>query len=98
MPTYEFKCVDCDKSWSKIQSVELERGLPHTSCCPKCQKTCESISFGGSGTLLKGKHMNKYLEGFPDQTSKLNDEAERDAAEMEKEYDQYTREQTEGIE
>lgn len=38
--------------------------------------------------------MNKYLEGFPDQTSRINTEADKEAVELEKEYDAHTAEQT----
>lgn len=68
-------------------------GVEHVSTCSTCQSECKSASFGGSGTLMKGRHLNTYLEGFPDQTRHLDMEAARDGDQMEKEYDAYIAEQ-----
>ncbi len=93
MPTYKFRCDDCRDMWEERQPVKLTGGS-HTAKCKGCGKECNSISFGGTGTLLKGRHMNKYLEGFPDQTNRINTAADKEAVEMEREYDAHIGKQT----
>ena len=90
MPTYKFFCTLCKKFWEESQLL----GVEHTSACSNCQQVCQSVSFGGTGTLLKGRHMNKRLEGFPDNTNRINAEADREGDRMEKEYDAYVDEVT----
>ena len=92
MPPYKFKCDLCKITW------EFTQGLldSHVSSCPSCKNVCENISFGGSGTLLKGRHMNRQLEGFPDKTVRLNTEADKEGDRMEKEHDAYIAEVTKG--
>ena len=91
MPTYKFKCEKCDRAWEERQNL-LFNGKSHMSVCSSCNRECNSISFGGTGTLLKGRFMNRYLECFPDQTNKLNREVDADAIQAEKEHDAYNEE------
>lgn len=88
MPTYKFRCNKCNRGWEERQNLILD-GKRHVSICSSCQEEYNSVSFGGTGTLLKGAHMNKYLEGFPDQTTKLNKEADESAVRDEKEYNAF---------
>ena len=92
MPTYKFRCKgNCEKEWTEKQSLLLN-GKKHVSKCPLCQKEAESIPSGGTGTLMKGRNMNKYLEGFPDHTDAKNKEAVREGVELEKKHDAYVEE------
>jgi len=70
----------------------LLNGSEHTSKCPKCNKECKNIALGGTGFQFAGRYMNKQLEGFPDYTTKVNNDASKDAEQMEKIYDAKQRE------
>ena len=91
MPTYKFHCDNCQESWTVLQPLLLD-GSTHTSPCPKCNEACENTAFGGSGFQFAGKHMNKRLKGFPDNSSKINRGAAKDAEQMEKIHDAKQRE------
>jgi len=88
MPTYEFRCDKCNKSWSEQQSMNQE----HLSKCPKCQQECKNIAFGGTGFQFAGRLLNKQLHGFPDYENKTNKKADKEGEEMEKDYDTYVKE------
>jgi len=92
MPTYRFKCPKCNKTWEERQPILLN-GKEHTSVCSSCNTLCKNNSFGGTGTLLKGRYLNKYLEGFPDHTDKLNKQADEEGEQLEKKHDAYIAEQ-----
>lgn len=94
MPTYKFRCDNCKREWEERQSLLLD-GTKHTSTCPDCNKKhVESIPSGGTGVLLKGRRMDKYVEGFPDFTRNKNKEADKEGEELEQLHDAYIREQT----
>lgn len=91
MPTYKFYCDDCDGSWTARQSLLLD-GSDHVSDCPKCGKKCQNIALGGTGFQFAGRSMNKQLGDFPDYTAKVNQDAMKDADQMEKIHDAKQRE------
>jgi putative FmdB family regulatory protein len=91
MPTYEFKCVNCNEKWTEQQSINIKQ-TAHTSKCPKCTRECENIAFGGTGFQFSGRLLNNQLTDFPDYANKINRGAEKDAKEMEKYHDAYIRE------
>ena len=97
MPTYKFYCKACDNTWTARQGLSVDKSI-HTAKCPECAKECENIALGGTGFQSVGRHMNKQLEGFPDYTNKVNQGAERDAAQMEKIHDAKNREDSKKIE
>jgi len=88
MPTYVFKCEDCNEHWEEHQSITDV----HISNCPKCKKECENMAFGGSGFQFSGRLLNKQLTDFPDYANKITRDADKDAADMEKTYDAYVEE------
>jgi len=92
MPTYKFHCSPCKKEWEERQPLLLD-GTKHTSMCPECKKEVESIPSGGTGVLMKGRKMDRYLEGFPDFTCDKNKKAEKEGDELEKKHDAYVAEQ-----
>ncbi|MBP7460024.1 MAG: zinc ribbon domain-containing protein [Candidatus Delongbacteria bacterium] len=50
MPTYEYRCQDCNYQFEKFQSI--------TDCpldvCPKCGGHIKRVISGGSGLIFKG--------------------------------------------
>ena len=42
MPTYLFRCKECNKEWRVQQPMNLQGG--HVDNCPKCGKKCENLS------------------------------------------------------
>lgn len=48
MPTYEYYCSKCDKSFDKLLKID-ERHLPTSENCPNCgDKECITLCIGGS--------------------------------------------------
>lgn len=90
MPTYRFKCGDCQISWEEAQPADLN--TEPVSSCPRCKKECLNTAFGGSGFQFAGRMCNKQLTDFPDYANKINKEAQKDAQEMEKYHDAYIEE------
>jgi putative FmdB family regulatory protein len=51
MPTYEYRCQNCDHKWDEFQPMSA---VP-TKKCPKCRKAkAERIISGGGAILFKG--------------------------------------------
>ncbi len=51
MPTYEYKCDQCDYEFEKFQSMKDDP----VTVCPQCHReTVRRIISGGSGLLFKG--------------------------------------------
>ena len=50
MPTYEYKCNDCEHRFEEFQSMSA---APIT-VCPECKGKTERIITGGTGFLFKG--------------------------------------------
>ena len=51
MPTYDYKCQNCDYTFEILQSMSAE----HLVTCPKCNKDSLKRLIGtGSGLLFKG--------------------------------------------
>jgi len=86
VPTYKFHCDKCNEDWTELQGILLD-GSEHTSKCPKCAKECKNTALGGTGFQFAGRGMNKQLQDFPDYTSKVNQDAVKDAEQMEKIHD-----------
>lgn len=91
MPTYAFKCKDCNEKWTEQQSINIKQNN-HISKCPKCGKECKNIAFGGTGFQFSGRLLNKQLTDFPDYANKISREADKEAEEMEKYHDAYIKE------
>lgn len=50
MPTYEYRCSNCENLWEELQKISE----PKLEECPKChQKTAQRLISGGS-FILKG--------------------------------------------
>ena len=50
MPTYEYRCLKCKKTFEKLQSMN---DAPIQSC-PKCKGKVERLIGAGSGLIFKG--------------------------------------------
>jgi putative FmdB family regulatory protein len=68
MPTYDYKCLDCDKVFEHFQSMKDE---PLSEClCEKKGKVSRMISNGG-GIIFKGSgfYVNDYKKPSPSSES-----------------------------
>jgi len=50
MPTYEYECVNCNKTFEVFQKITDEP----LKACPKCHKKIHRLIGGGSGIIFKG--------------------------------------------
>lgn len=50
MPTYDYKCNDCDFTFEKFQSINARR----IRKCPKCGGRTERLIGAGSAVIFKG--------------------------------------------
>jgi len=60
MPTYEYKCKDCDYTFEKFQGMKdkpIEK-------CPKCEGRVQRLISGGAGVIVKrtGFYTNDYAK------------------------------------
>lgn len=75
MPTYDYKCSNCNYTFEYFQSMVSE---PLTEC-PKCKGTLKRIIGVGAGTLFKGSGFYqtdyKQKESKSKKSSESNSEA-----------------------
>ena len=50
MPTYEYKCLNCNHQFEVFQSIKDDA----LSVCPECNGKLRRLISGGSGFILKG--------------------------------------------
>jgi putative FmdB family regulatory protein len=50
MPTYDYKCLDCEHTFEKFESIKAD---PLTDC-PECEGTVKRLIGGGGGFIFKG--------------------------------------------
>ena len=50
MPTYEYECTSCGKSFEAFQSMSD----PPLTACPTCGKKVRRLINGGTGIIFKG--------------------------------------------
>ncbi|MDR1230350.1 MAG: zinc ribbon domain-containing protein [Spirochaetaceae bacterium] len=51
MPTYEYKCKECEHSFEAVQSMKDEP----LSICPECGGAVRRVLSGGAGVIFKGQ-------------------------------------------
>jgi putative FmdB family regulatory protein len=51
MPTYEYKCKECKRSFEVFQSIKDEP----LSVCPECGGFVRRVLSGGAGVIFKGQ-------------------------------------------
>ena len=65
MPTYDYLCNECKKTFEYFQSMSAD---PFTDC-PKCKKdSLRRIISGGTGLIFKGS--GYYLTDYKDKKTK----------------------------
>jgi putative FmdB family regulatory protein len=69
MPTYEYKCTQCDHQFDVFQSMTDEP----VKTCEKCGGEVRKL-FGTAGIIFKGSgfYVNDYKSGSPDSSSAGN--------------------------
>ncbi|MDZ4723075.1 MAG: zinc ribbon domain-containing protein [candidate division Zixibacteria bacterium] len=50
MPTYEYRCLDCEHKFEEIQTMSA----PAIEICPKCGGKAQRHISGGAGLIFKG--------------------------------------------
>ncbi len=50
MPTYEYKCNECEHVFEELQSINAEP----VATCPECGGTVQRLIGGGAGLIFKG--------------------------------------------
>ena len=50
MPTYEYRCPDCEHNFEEFQSISA----PPITVCPECSGETKRVISGGAGFLFKG--------------------------------------------
>lgn len=53
MPTYEYRCEDCGRTFSRVQAISAHRGRP--PACPACgsKRTAQQLSASYVKTVKK---------------------------------------------
>lgn len=61
MPTYEYECDNCNKTFEVFQKITDEP----LKKCPKCNKKIKRLIGGGSGIIFKGSgfYATDYRKG-----------------------------------
>lgn len=50
MPTYEYKCLECNHTFELFQSMTAE----HVKTCPECKGKVKRLIGAGAGPIFKG--------------------------------------------
>jgi len=58
MPTYEYRCTECEHEFEELQRITADP----LKECPKCQGAVKRLISGGGGILFKGSgfHVTDY--------------------------------------
>ena len=79
MPTYDYKCKDCEHTWEEFQSITAKP----TKKCPKCGKRKAERQIGpGAGIIFKGSGF--YETDYRSETYKKAAAADKKKAEPKK--------------
>ncbi len=62
MPTYDYKCEECDHLFEAFQSMSAEP----LKDCPKCEGAVKRMIHGGTGLIFKGSGF--YLTDYKNKT------------------------------
>jgi len=66
MPTYEYECTNCNKTFDVFQKI-TDKPL---ETCPKCHKKINRLIGGGSGIIFKGSGF--YATDYPKSQGKAS--------------------------
>lgn len=76
MPTYDYKCKDCEHTWEEFQSITSKP----TRKCPECGKLkAERVIGPGAGIIFKGSGF--YQTDYRSDSYKKAAKADNKAAE-----------------
>jgi len=61
MPTYQYRCSECQKEFEEFQSISD----PPITICPACGGRTERVITGGAGLIFKGSgfYITDYRDG-----------------------------------
>ena len=82
MPTYEYKCRECQHEFEEFQSISAEP----VKICPQCEGQVERIISGGAGLIFKGSgfYITDYKragEKRPSEKSESKSESKKETKE-----------------
>jgi putative FmdB family regulatory protein len=83
MPTYDYKCSNCNHTFEYFQPMSAEP----LSECPKCKGKLKRIIGTGSGPIFKGSGFYQTDYKSKSQQSKKNSESENKPLSTEKKVD-----------
>jgi putative FmdB family regulatory protein len=83
MPTYDYKCSNCNHTFEYFQPMSAEP----LSECPKCKGKLKRIIGTGSGPIFKGSGFYQTDYKSKSQQSKKNNESENKPLSTEKKVD-----------
>lgn len=78
MPTYQYKCVDCEFEFEEFQSMSDDP----LDTCPECGGHVERLITGGAGFLFKGSGF--YITDYRSDSYKKSAEMDKPSPAVEK--------------
>lgn len=78
MPTYDYKCLECDYRFELLQSMTAEP----VKLCPKCSGKVKRLIGAGSGPIFKGTGF--YQTDYKNPSSKNNSPVNKETKEVAK--------------
>ena len=78
MPTYQYKCVDCQFEFEEFQSMSDDP----LDTCPECGGHIERVISGGAGFLFKGSGF--YITDYRSDSYKKSAEKDKPSPAVEK--------------
>jgi len=81
MPTYEYKCLDCDEVFEEFQKITD----PPITKCRRCGGKVKRLISGGSGLLFKGTGF--YITDYRSDSYKKEASKDKSATETAKKSD-----------
>jgi putative FmdB family regulatory protein len=97
VPTYEYKCSECEEVFEFFQKMTDEP----VKTCPVCSGSLNRLISGGVGVIFKGSgfyttdHKNKSHKGFDSKSKKTDTDASKTPTDSKKETATSTDKKTE---
>lgn len=66
MPTYDYRCKDCNHEFEVFQNISADA----LTICPACKGTVERVISGGTGLIFKGSGF--YITDYKDGNNKAD--------------------------
>ncbi|MCY4544416.1 MAG: zinc ribbon domain-containing protein [Gemmatimonadetes bacterium] len=74
MPTYQYRCNECDYEFSEFQSITADP----LSTCPECGGAVQRLISGGAGFLFKGDGF--YITDYRSENYKKAEKADKESS------------------